>query len=152
MDYGGPLYAGTNLTLTCSTDLDENLVDIPVVLSTSWTRNNVPVIIDSTHSEEQPSLVNTTLLTYAATYLFTPLDDKFNNTGSSGMGSGDNSDKGSSGSSDMGDSGTYQCDLTVMPDVSNSFVRPRNGSNTSNDITVFGELDVVPCYKSSYCY
>ena len=124
MDYEDPLYAGTNLTLTCSTDLDENLVDVPVALSTSWTRNNVPVITDSTHSEEQPSLVNTTLLTYAATYSFTPLDDKFDST-------------------DMGDSGAYQCDLTVMPDVSDSFVRPRNDSSTSNVITVLGELDVL---------
>ena len=126
MNYGDPLYAGTNLTLTCSTDLDGYLVGIPVVLNTSWARNNVPVIIDSTHSEEQPALVDPLLLTYAATYSFTPLDDDFNSTDSS----------------DMGDSGTYQCDLTVMPDVSDSFISARNGSNTSNDIIVLGELDV----------
>ena len=146
MDYGDPLYAGTNLTLTWSTDLDENLVDIPVVLSASWTKNNVLVIIDSTHSEEQPSLVDPLLLTYAATYSFTPLDDKFNNTDSSDMGSAGNSD---TDSSDMGDSGAYQCEVTVIPDVSDSFVRSRNGSDTSNNITVLGELDLVPCYKSS---
>ena len=122
-NYGDPLYAGTNLILTCSTDLDEDLVDIPVVLSTSWMKNNVPVITDFTHSEEQPSLVNSTLLTYAATYSFTPLDDQFNN-------------------SDMGDSGTYQCDLSVTPDVNDSFVRPRNSSGSSN-ITVLGQLSVV---------
>ena len=133
MDYGDPLYAGTNLTLTCSTDLDENLVNIPLVLSTSWTKNNVPVIIDSTHSEEQPSLVDPVLLTYAATYSFTPLDDKFDST--------DNND--------MGDSGTYQCDLTVTPDIIDPFVMPRNGSSTSIDITVLGKLDVVSCYISS---
>ena len=122
-DYGDPLYAGTNLTLTCSTDLDEYLVDIPVHLSTSWTRNNVPVTTDAIHLEQQPSLVNPTLLTYAATYFFTPLDDMFNST-------------------DMGDSGIYQCDLTVMPDVSDVFVRPRIGSNTS-DITILGQLDLL---------
>ena len=124
MDYVDPLYAGTNLTLTCSTDLDEDLVDIPIALSTSWTRNGVPVITDSTHSEEQPLLVNSTLLLYAATYSFTPLDDKFD----------------SSDSSDMGDSGTYQCDLIVTSDFGDSFVRPGNGSDTSN-ITVLGQLN-----------
>ena len=134
-DYGDPLYAGTNLTLTCSIDLDEDLVDIPVFLSTSWTRNNVPVITDFTHSEQQPSLVDPLLLTYAATYSFTPLDDKFKST--------DSSDVGGSGSSDMGDSGIYQCDLTVMPNVSDSFVRPRNASSTGSDITVLGQLDIL---------
>ena len=123
MDYGDPLYAGTNLTLTCFTDLDEDVVDSGVVLSTSWMKNNVPVITDSTHLEEQPLLVNSTLLTYAATYSFTPLDDQFN----------------SSDSSDMGDSGTYQCDLTVTPDVNDSFVKPTSGSNISDSITVDGE-------------
>ena len=142
MDYEGPLYAGTNLTLTCSTDLDEYLVDIPVVLNTSWTKNNVSVITNSTHSEEQPSLVNPLLLTYAATYSFTPLDDKFNSTDSSDTESTDSSDMGSTDSSDMGDSGTYQCDLTVTPDVTDSFIRSRNGTNTSNEIIVLGELDL----------
>ena len=129
MDYGDPLYAGTNLTLTCSTDLDENLVDIPVVLNTSWTRNNVPVIINSTHSEEQPSLVDPLLLTYTATYSFTPLDDKFNSTDSS----------------DMGDSGAYQCNLTVMADVDDPFVRPTDASDTSDSINVLGEQNVCRC-------
>lgn len=128
MDHGDPLYAGTNLTLTCSTDLDEDLVDIPVVLSTSWTKNNVPVIIDSTHSEEQPSLVNTTLLAYAATYSFAPLDDKYDSTDSS----------------DMGDSGAYQCDVTVMSTVSgDAYVRPRSASSASDTITVLSQSNVV---------
>ena len=123
MDYGDPLYAGTNLTLTCSIDLDEGLVDIPIHLSTSWTRNNVPVTTDATHLEQQPSLVNPTLLTYVATYSFTPLDNKYNSTDSS----------------DMGDSGTYRCDLTVMPDVNDIYVKPRIGTST-HTITVLGEL------------
>ena len=133
MDYGGLLYAGTNLTLTCSINLDENLVDIPVIINTSWMKNNVLVITDSTHSEQQPIGLNGTLLTYDATYSFTPLDDKFN----------------SSESSDMGDSGAYQCQVTVTPESNGSFVRTRSSSNTSNDIIVLGELDVVPYYKSS---
>ena len=133
MDHGDPLYAGTNLTLTCSIDLDEDLVDIPVIVSTSWMKNTAPVIIDSTHSEQQLLAMNTTLLTYAATYSFTPLDDSFSITGKS----------------DIGDSGAYQCDFIVMPNVSNSFVSPRNGSSASNDIAVLGELYVVPSYKSS---
>ena len=123
VDYGDPLYAGTNLTLTCFTDFDEDLVDIPIFLSTSWLKNNVTVITDSTHSEQQPFAVNSTLLTYSATYSFTPLDDKFNGTDTS----------------DMGDSGAYQCDLIVMPNVTDSFVSPRNGSDTSDNITVLGE-------------
>ena len=133
MDYGGLLYAGTNLTLTCSIDLDENLVDIPVIVKTSWMKNNVLAITDSTHSEQQPIALNGTLLTFDATYSFTPLDDKFNSTESS----------------DMGDSGVYQCQVTVTPDITNYFVRTRNSSNASNDITVLGELDVVSYYKSS---
>ena len=127
-DYGDPLYAGTNLTFTCSTDLDENLVDIPIVLMTNMTRNRVPVTTDSTHSLEQPSLLNPLLLTYAATYSFTPLDDKFDSTDSS----------------DVGDSGAYQCDLIMMSDVSDdAYVRPRSASSTSNTITVLGQLNVV---------
>ena len=123
-----PLYAGTNFTLTCSTDLDENLVDLSVVLMTNLTRNNVPVTTDSTHSEEQPSLVNPLLLTYSATYSFNPLDDKFDSTDSS----------------DMGDSGTYQCDLTVMSAVSgDTYVRPRSASSASDAITIVGQLNVV---------
>ena len=129
MDYGDPLYAGSNLTLTCSTDLDKNLVDIPVVVSSSWMKNYAPVITDSTHSEQQPFVANSTLVTYVATYSFTPLDDKFNNTDSS----------------DMGDSGAYQCELMVMPNVTDPFVKSRNGSSSSGNITVLGELDVHTC-------
>ena len=126
-DYEDPLYAGSNLTLTCFTDLDENLIDIPIVLSTSWTKTNVPVIIDSTHLEQQPSLVDPLLLTYVATYSFTPLDDRFDSTDSS----------------DMGDSGTYQCDITVMSTVSgDAYVRPRSASSASDAITVLGQLNV----------
>ena len=131
-DHGDPLYAGTNLTLTCSTDLDEDLVDIPVIVSTSWMKNDVPVIIDSTHSEQQPFAVNSNLLTYAATYSFAPLDDNFNDTDSS----------------DKGDSGVYHCDLKVMPDVNDSFVRPRNSSSANNVITVLGEFN-VHLYRTS---
>ena len=133
MDYGDPLYAGTNLTLTCSTDLDQNLIDIPVVVSASWMKNNIPVITDTTHFEQQPLVVNSTPLTYSSTYSFIPLDDNFNITDSS----------------DMGDSGTYQCELIVMPAVSDSFVIPRNGNSTSNDITVLGELDIVTSFKAN---
>ena len=125
-DYGDPLYSGTNLTLTCSTDLDEDLVDIPVIVSTSWMKNDFTVIIDSTHSEQQPFAVNSAFLTYAATYSFAPLDDSFSNTDSS----------------DKGDSGAYHCDLKIMADVSDSFVRPWNSSSTNNVITVLGEFDV----------
>ena len=133
MDHGDPLYAGTNLTLTCSIDLDEDLVDIPIIVSTSWMKNTTLVISDSTHSVQQPLAIDTTLLTYVATYSFIPLDDNFNNIGKS----------------DSGDSGAYQCDFIVMPNVSNSFVNPRNSSSASNDIAVLGELYLLPCYKSS---
>ena len=123
------LYAGTNLTLTCSADLDENLVDILVVLNTSWTKSNVPVIINSTYSEEQPSPVNMDLLIYAATLSFSPLDDQFDSTDSS----------------DMGDSGAYQCDLTVMADVGDSFVNAAYASDTSDSINVEREQNGCWC-------
>ena len=129
VDYGDPLFAGTNLTLICSMDLDEDIVDIPVAVIANWMKNYVPVITDSTHSKQQPFVANSTLVNYIATYSFTPLDDKFNNTDSS----------------DMGDSGAYQCELIVMPNVTDSFVKSRNGSNTSNEITILGELDIHTC-------
>ena len=127
-DYQDTLYAGTNLTFTCSTDLDENVIDIPIVVSTSLTRNSVPVTADSTHLEQQPSLVDPLLLTYVATYSFNPLDDQFDSTDSS----------------DMGDSGVYQCNLTVMSNVSgDAYARPRNASSASDTITVLGQLNLV---------
>ena len=67
--YYDPLYAGTNLTITCNITLS-NLVDIPVIVSSEWTRNGSE-ITETTITED---LVKINNLNYIASLEFFPLN------------------------------------------------------------------------------
>ena len=68
-NYYDPLYAGTNLTITCDITLS-NLVDIPVIVSNEWTRNGNE-ITETTITED---LVKINNLNHITSLEFLPLN------------------------------------------------------------------------------
>ena len=117
--YYDPLYAGTNLTITCNITLS-NLVDIPVIVSNEWTRNRNE-ITEITITED---LVKINNFNHIASLEFFPLNA-------------------------LTDDGKYKCSVRVIPSVmdEDDYMYITNvTNNASTALDVLGEF-VVGLFK-----
>ena len=91
-DYNDPLYAGTNLTITCEITLS-SLVDIPVIVSNQWTRNGYEITEDTITED----LIGDDNLIHTATLEFFPLYH-------------------------VTDDGEYRCSVNITADIGDNYV------------------------------
>ena len=125
--YYDPLYAGTNLTITCDITLS-NLVDIPVIVSNEWTRNGNE-ITETTITED---LIKINNLNYIASLEFFPLNA-------------------------LTDDGEYKCSVRVIPSVMDEddyMYITNTTNNASTALDVLGEfiVDLVKITVILYYY
>ena len=125
--YYDPLYTGTNLTITCDITLS-NLVDIPVIVSSEWTRNGNE-ITETTLTED---LIKISNLNYIASLEFFPLNA-------------------------LTDDGEYKCSVRVIPSVMDEddyMYITNTTNNASTALDVLGEfiVDLVKITVILYYY
>ena len=107
--YYGPIYVGTPLTQNCSLQLD-GLVDINTIVSFRWTKDGMIVQEDS---RVTISFIIISSLEYVSSLSFNLLN--------------------------ITDNGQYHCYVSVVPNVTDSYILNASANITSN-ITVNSEL------------
>ena len=101
MSYSGTLYAGTELSLTCSIQLND-IIDEEVNVLNTWTRNNSAIVSEN----RIHSVVNRiSSSNYSAVLSFTPLDDPT-------------------------DDGIYLCDIVISPNVNDTYFSNGTANNS----------------------
>ena len=101
MSYSGTLYAGTELSLTCSIQLND-IIDEEVNVLNTWTRNNLAIV---TENRIQSVVNRISSSNFSAVLSFTPLDDPT-------------------------DDGFYLCDIVVSPNVDDTYFSNGTASNS----------------------
>ena len=112
----GTLYAGTNVTLNCTIQLD-GAIDTGVGVTVEWTGPNGVTVL-STDGLITVSDVTGSNTTYQSTVTFTPLISN--------------------------DNGTYTCNATVSPNLTSEVITVSGAGSDSGTVTVEGEA--LPCY------
>ena len=114
----GVLYGGTSFFLKCVITLND-LVTIPVIVRSQWTRNGTSVPSglsnDATITE---GLIQNGSLKYEATLYFNPLDTD--------------------------DSGEYSCIFDILSNISDYEYVRNSSANASTTITVQGTFYLIP--------
>ena len=113
----GPVYAGTPLTQNCSLQLDD-LIDINTIVSFQWTKDGIIVQEDS---RVTISFIIISSLEYVSSLSFNPLN--------------------------ITDNGQYDCYVSVVPNVTDSYILNASANITSN-ITVNSELKIISTFSN----
>ena len=101
MSYSGTLYAGTELSLICSIQLND-IIDEEVNVLNTWRRNNSAIV---TENRIQSAVNRISSSNFSAVLSFTPIDDPT-------------------------DDGFYQCDIVVSPNVDDTFFSNGTANNS----------------------
>ena len=115
--YYGSVYAGTPLTQNCSLQLDD-LIDINTIVSFEWTKNGMIIQEDS---RVTISFIIISSLEYVSSLSFNPLN--------------------------ITDNGQYDCYVSVVPNVTDSYILNASANITSN-ITVNSELKIISTFSN----
>ena len=113
----GTLYAGTNVTLNCTIQLD-GAIDTGVDVTLVWTGPPGDTVLSTTGEPITVSDVTGSRRSYQSTVTFTVLISN--------------------------DDGAYTCEATVSPNPTSEFITMSGAGSDSGTVTVEGEI--LPCY------
>ena len=119
--YYGSVHASTPLTQNCSLQLDD-LVDINTIVSFQWTKDGMIVQEDS---RVTISFITISSLEYVSSLSFSPLN--------------------------ITDNGQYHCYVSVVPNVTDSYILNASANITSN-ITVKSKLKIINTFNINHVF